>query len=188
MDELVIALQQGITPAIIVGIYLIATRFLDNKKEMSQAKLSEQLVKSVNDISTFLNDITRNIIEKDKDKCRCAIKDSMTASACRIINFAISTIINNHVEANRESVNANIKNIVNTEYYTVHAALSLYKINGVKASEHLNKEWMDIVEKDLKDYIFNKEVSKEDRIDMFQKRISIKFQSYSTFVINKTIK
>lgn len=188
MDELVVALQQGITPAIIVGVYLIATRFLDNRKEMNQAKLSERLVKSVNDISTFLNDITRNIIEKDKDKCRVAIEDSMTASACRIINFAISTIINNHVEANRESVIANIKNIVNTEFYTVHATLSLYKINGIKASEHLNKEWMIIVEQDLKDYIFNKEASKEDRICMFQKRISIKFQAYSTLVINKTIK
>lgn len=188
MDELVVALQQGITPAIIVGVYLIATRFLDNRKEMNQAKLSEQLVKSVNDISTFLNDITKNIIEKDKDKCRVAIEDSMTASACRIINFAISTIINNHVEANRESVIANIKNIVNNEFYTVHATLSLYKINGVKASEYLNKEWMTIVEQDLKDYIFNKEASKEDRICMFQKRISIKFQAYSTLVVNKTIK
>lgn len=188
MNDLGEALQQGIAPAIVMGLYLVITKFLDNKKEMTQAKLSEKLVTSVTDISSFLNDITKNIIEKDKEKCRVAIEDSMSASASRIINFVISTIVNNHVEINKDNITANVKNIINTEFYTVQATLSMYKINGIHASKYLDKEWMTIVEKDIINAIFNKDTSKEDRICMFQKRITIKFQSYSTLIINKTIK
>ena len=95
------ALAQGITPAIVVAIYLIITKIIDNRKENVQIKLSTELTKSINAISSFLTDITKNIIEKDKDKCKAAIEDTMFSSGMRLINFVSTTIINNHIEANK---------------------------------------------------------------------------------------
>lgn len=182
------ALAQGITPAIVVAIYLIITKIIDNRKENVQIKLSTELTKSINAISSFLTDITKNIIEKDKDKCKSAIEDTMFSSAMRLINFVSTTIINNHIEANKENVIANIHNIVNTEFYSVYATLSLYKINGVKASDALNKDWMKIIEKDMFDIVYNSSLSKEDKILTFTNKINLKFQSYVTHMINVIIK
>lgn len=182
------ALAQGITPAIVVAIYLIITKIIDNRKENVQIKLSTELTKSINAISSFLTDITKNIIEKDKDKCKAAIEDTMFSSGMRLINFVSTTIINNHIEANKENVIANIHNIVNTEFYSVYAILSLYKINGVKASDSLNKDWMEIIEKDMFDIIYNSSLSKEDKILTFTNKITLKFQSYVTHMTNVIIK
>ena len=182
------ALAQGITPAIVVAIYLIITKIIDNRKENVQIKLSTELTKSINAISSFLTDITKNIIEKDKDKCKAAIEDTMFSSAMRLINFVSTTIINNHIEANKENVIANIHNIVNTEFYSVYAILSLYKINGVKASDALNKDWMEIIEKDMFDIVYNSSLSKEDKILTFTNKINLKFQSYVTHMTNVIIK
>lgn len=182
------ALAQGITPAIIVAIYLIITKIIDNKKENIQLKLSAELTKSINSISAFLTDITKNIIDKDRDKCKAAIEDTMFSSAMKLINFMSTTIINNHVEANKETVLTNIHNIVNSEFYSVYATLSLYKINGVKASDSLNKEWMGIIEKDMIDVIYNSTLNKEDKILSFTNKINLKFQSYITFMTNNILK
>ena len=188
MDVFTEALKQGIAPAIVVGIYLIITKIIDNRKENVQIKLSASLAKSINDISSFLNDVTKNIVDKDKDKCKAAIEDAMFSSAMKLINFMSTTIINNHVEANKETVIANIHNIVNTEFYSVYSTLSLYKINGVKASEVLDGNWMDAIEKDMMDVIYSSSLAKEDKILSFTNKINLKFQSYVTYMTNKIIK
>lgn len=182
------ALAQGITPAIVVAIYLIITKIIDNRKENVQLKLSAELTKSINSISSFLTDITKNIIDKDKDKCKAAIEDTMFSSGMRLINFVSTTIINNHVEANKDTVIGNVHNIVNAEFYSVYATLSLYKINGVKASDALNKDWMKIIEKDILDVIYNSKLEKEDKILSFTNKINLKFQSYVTHMTNTIIR
>lgn len=182
------ALAQGITPAIVVAIYLIITKIIDNRKENVQLKLSAELTKSINSISSFLTDITKNIIDKDKDKCKAAIEDTMFSSGMRLINFVSTTIINNHVEANKDTVIGNVHNIVNAEFYSVYATLSLYKINGVKASDALNKDWMEIIEKDILDVIYNSKLEKEDKILSFTNKINLKFQSYVTHMTNTIIR
>lgn len=182
------ALAQGITPAIIVAIYLIITKIIDNKKENIQLKLSAELTKSINSISAFLTDITKNIIDKDKDKCKAAIEDTMFASAMKLINFVSTTIINNHIEANKDTVLINIHNIVNTEFYSVYATLSLYKINGIKVSDLLDKEWMSVVEKDMIDVIYNTKLGKEDKILSFSNKLNLKFQSYITYITNNSVR
>lgn len=188
MDVLGDALKQGIAPAIVVAIYLIIIKIIDNKKENVQIKISAELTQSINNISTFLTDITKNIVDKDKDKCKIAIEDAMFSSGMRIINFVSTTIVNNQVDLNRENVIANIHHLVNSEYYSVFSTLSLYKVNGVKASNYLNKDWMAVIEKDMTDSIFNSSLNKEARIISFSNKISIKFQSYITYIINNVIK
>lgn len=188
MDVLNDALRQGIAPAIVVAIYLIITKIIDSRKENAQIKLSTDLTNSINTISNFVIALTRNIIDKDKEKCKIAIEDSLNASAMRLIKFVSSTIVNNHVDTNKENILANIHNIVNAEYYTVYSTLSIYTINENKVSNYLQKEWIDDIEKDIVAIIYNTTLNKEDKILSFSNKIDIKFQSYITSVINKTVK
>ena len=55
MEAIQEALTQGITPAIVVAIYLIITKIIDAKKETAQSQISEKLVNSITTISNFLN-------------------------------------------------------------------------------------------------------------------------------------
>lgn len=188
MDILNSAIQQGIAPAIVVAIYLIITKFIDSRKENAQIKINSELTKSINTISNFIITITKNIIEKDKEKCKNAINDSMCAFGMRLMNFVSATIVNNHIDTNRANIIANIHNIVNGEYYTMYSALSVYVINDVRVSDVLEKEWMASIEQDMIDIIYGVNLSKEDRILSFNNKINLKLQSYITYVINNTIK
>lgn len=188
MEVLNDAIRQGIAPAIVVAIYLIITKIIDSRKESMQIKLNSDLTKSINTISNFINVLTKNIIEKDKDKCKNAIEDSMYSSAMRLIHFVSTTIVNNHIDSNKDNINSNVHNIVNAEYYTVYSTLSTYIIDNVKVCDIMNKEWIESIEKDILDIIYNEKLSKEDKILSFTNKINIKFQSYITYIINHTLK
>lgn len=189
------ALNQGLSSLITISIFLLLYKWLDNKKKTESEKFVssisdtlDEVSKSLLQVSTFITDITKNIIDKDKDKCKTAIDDAMLASAMRLTIFVTNTVINNHVQTNKDNILANIHNIVNAEFYTVFSNLSLYKINGVKVSDNMKKDWMPSVEKSIIEIIFNDNLSKEDKISSFNNKINLKFQSYITYITNNTLK
>lgn len=189
------ALNQGLSSLITISIFLLLYKWLDNKKKTESEKFVssisdtlDEVSKSLLQVSTFITDITKNIIDKDKDKCKTAIDDAMLASAMRLTMFVTNTVINNHVQTNKDNILANIHNIVNAEFYTVFSNLSLYKINGVKVSDNMKKDWMPSVEKSIIEIVFNNNLSKEDKISSFNNKINLKFQSYITYITNNTLK
>lgn len=189
------ALNQGLSSLITISIFLLLYKWLDNKKKTESEKFVssisdtlDEISKSLLQVSTFITDITKNIIDKDKDKCKTAIDDAMLASAMRLTIFITNTVINNHVQTNKDNILANIHNIVNAEFYTVFSSLSLYKINGVKVSDNMKKDWMPSVEKSIIEIVFNNNLSKEDKIASFNNKINLKFQSYITYITNNTLK
>lgn len=188
MDVLTDALHQGIAPAIVVAIYLIITKIIDTKRENNQIRLNSELTNSINTIASFLQDITKNVVNKDKEKCKIAIEDSLYSSGMRLINFVSTTIINNHIDSNKENILSNIHNIINSEYYSIYAALSLYKIDSVIVSKYLDKHWMDIIEQDMVNILYNTSLNKEDKILSFSNKLTIRFQSYVTYITNNVIK
>lgn len=189
------ALNQGLSSLITISIFLLLYKWLDNKKKTESEKfvssisdILDEVSKSLLQVSTFITDITKNIIDKDKDKCKTAIDDAMLASAMRLTIFVTNTVINNHVQTNKDNILANIHNIVNAEFYTVFSSLSLYKINGVKVGDNMKKDWMPSVEKSIIEIVFNNDLSKEDKISSFNNKINLKFQSYITYITNNTLK
>lgn len=188
MDAILTSLQQGVAPAILVVIYLLIIKIIDNKKESKQAKISKQLADSVSEISSFIKVMTTDVINKDKDKCKAAIEDSMFASALRLSNFVNDTILHNHIHENKDNVYANIHNIVNSEYYSIYSSLSLYTLNTIKVSDYMKTEWMSELEKDMIDIIYSDKLSDIDKINTFIHKINIRIQSYITYIINKSIK
>lgn len=196
MNEIIeSALNQGLSSLITISIFLLLYKWLDNKKKTESEKFVssisstlDEVSKSLLQVSTFITDITKNIIDKDKDKCKTAIEDSMLASAMRLTMFVTNTAINNHIHTNKDNILANIHNIVNAEFYSVFSSLSLYKINGVKVSDTMKKDWMPSVEKSIIEIVFNDNLSKEDKISNFNNEINLKFQSYITYITNNTLK
>lgn len=187
MDILREALQQGIAPAIVITVYLLITKIIDANREKSQAKISQKIADSINTISNFIIDTTKSIIDKDKEKCKKAIENSMFSAGMNLTNFVISTITTNHLDTNKETIVSNIKNIVNAEYYTIYSELCLYKVNDVLVSEYLNKNWMEIIENDMYDAIFNESLNSGDKIMSFSNKIKIELQSYITYIINNAL-
>lgn len=187
MELLNEALAQGIAPAIVVVIYLIIVKILDIRKEKAQTKLNSEFTKSINIISNFLENITHTIVDKDKEKCRIAIKDAFNSSAMKLTTFVSQTIVNNNIDVNREAILSNIHNLVNGEFYNIYFTLSLYQYDGIKASDNLDRKWIDEVEKDMVSTIFNVNLNKEERITSFYNKINIHVQSYITYVINKSL-
>lgn len=196
MEEIIeSALNQGLSSLITISIFLLLYKWLDNKKKTESEKFVssisntlDELSKSLLQVSTFITDITKNIIDKDKDKCKTAIEDSMLASAMRLTMFVTNTVINNNIHTNKDNILANIHSIVNAEFYSVFSSLALYKINGVKASDNMKKDWMPSVAKSIIEIVFNDNLSKEDKISSFNNKINLKFQSYITYITNNTLK
>lgn len=188
MDNVIIyALKEGLTPAIIVLIYLLVIKIIDAKREKASIKITNELVSAINKISNFLDNITDNILEKDRDKCRCAIKQAFFSSASVIIEFVSKTIINNHITINRDNIINNIEHLVNSEYYNISNSLSLYTIDGHKVNEFLKEEWISEIEKDVVDIIFDDKLNKETKIVTFNNRMTIKCQDFAIYVTNKAL-
>ena len=100
MEILLESLKFGITPAIVVAIYLTINKILTDRKEAQQAKLSNDIVQSFNKLNTFLDHITKDIIDRESDKCNSAIKNAFQRLENMILKYVNHTIINNNVEIN----------------------------------------------------------------------------------------
>lgn len=188
MDNIILyALKEGLIPAIIVVIYLLIVKLIDSKREKANIKITNDLVAAINKISNFLDNITTNIIDKDRDKCHCAIRQAFLSSAFTIIEFVTKTIINNHINTNRDNIINNVEHLVNAEYYNIYNSLSLYTIDGNKVNEYLKEEWIKEVEKDAIDIIFNEKLDKETKILTFNNRMTIKCQDFAVYVTNKAL-
>lgn len=184
MELLLEAIKEGTVPAIIVAVYLIITKNIEAKKEKNFAQLNANLVDSINCISRFVQNVTKNIIDADKDKAKIAIEDAMYSAGMRLQSFVISTIINNNIHSNSDSIHNNVHNISNAEYYSVWNTLSMYNVNGIACSSFMKVEWIGEIEKDIIDTIYNKGLTDEEKINSFSNKISLKFQSYIAFINN----
>lgn len=111
MDILLQALTQGIAPAIVVAIYLVIVKIIEARKEKNQVKVSSELVQSISFIGDYIRTINEHVVEKDKKKCENAINDSINAAALNFIQFLQTTLLQNHIEENKENIMSNIHNI-----------------------------------------------------------------------------
>lgn len=186
MDLITQALNLGLAPAIVVAIYLTIVRYLDTKKEIKTVKMSASIVSSITTISNFLEDITKNIIDKDTEKCKNAIEDSIYSMAHILSHFIAETVINNHIDINKDLIISNISNIVNSSYYNVYSRLSIYKCNNIVVSTYMKQEWIKEIEEDMKNILYNNALGNDEKILAFANRIKLRTQGYIMYLINKS--
>ena len=189
MEILIESFQYGIVPTLIVLTAFLVTKYLDNKKEREIAKKSikvnAEILDCFNNLNEYLKRITRDIIEKEDDKCAAAIRSSFRAMAHSISKFAIFTIISNNVKTNRENILDNIQNTVYSEFATVYNELLLYSFSDHNIADYIQEDWKEQIVSDLKNIIFDEDNSKENRIYTVHNKINLRVGNYISYVNKK---
>lgn len=180
------ALAQGIVPAIIVVVYLVIVKIIDTRKENNQNKVSNELVKSISTISNFLNNITRTIISKDRERCRIIIKLAFDNLEKELFLFVRDTIITNNIDKRHEYIVQSLENTINGEYYQVYNYLSVFEIDGHKVSSYCKESWKLELKESLIAIIFDNNLDKVTKITETQTKLNAVINNYSTYVHNKT--
>lgn len=199
MDLMHNAIEQGIWSAIVVGIYLVIAKIIDAYKEIKkhnkeeeikkhQIVINQKLVNSVATISDFITLTTKNIINKDKEKCVNAIKHLFKSLANSIIKFSTDTIIANNIQINKVNILSNIEDIVNAEYYRLHSALILYHTDTNPITDYIKVDWKKEIKDILVNIIYDENLNKEQKLYNINNKINIKMNDYSIYVTNKYLK
>lgn len=171
------AFEQGLVPGIVIVIYLIVNKIIDSKKKDPLA-----------DIAKFLNIVTKDIIDKDREKSKAVISIAMVNAASECAKFVASTIITNNVDANRDQIEYNARHLVNNVYYDAYSKLNMYRGDEDYLSHYMKDEWKEDVYGDIINIIYNKHLDSNQCILAFNKRIDIRVNDYTTYIINKAFK
>lgn len=185
MDILSDALKLGVTPAIIVVIYLIITKIIETRKESKRIILNAEVVTCFTKLNGFLDYFTKDIINKETDKCNFAIKNSFKALANTVIKHCTYTIISNNIELNKEIIIDNIQRVVNTEFSNLYSNLYLYNVNGNKVTDYIDNKWKDEMINFLIDIIYTSNLTKEQKLYNLNNKCNIRINDYCILVCNK---
>lgn len=195
MEVLLNALGQGITPAIVVLIYLIIVKFFEHKKEKLKQdsiieekkktiKINTELLDCFNNLNDYLKRITIDILDKENDKCDYAIKSSFKSLAHSLSKFATFTIISNNIDKNRDIIIDNIENTVYSEFASVYNELALYSYNNKRLIDSIKESWKNELISDLKKIIFDENLPKEGKIYTIHNKVNVRINNYISFVQN----
>lgn len=171
------AFEQGLVPGIVIVIYLIINKIIDNNKK-----------DPLDDIAKLLNIVTKDIIDKDREKSKAVVYIAMVNAASECAKFVASTIITNNVDSNRDQIEYNAQHLVNSVYYDTYSKLNMYRGDEDYLSHYMREEWKEDIYGDIIDIIYNKHLYSNQRILAFNKRVDIRVSDYTAYIINKAFK
>lgn len=171
------AFEQGLIPGIVIVIYLIINKIIDNNKR-----------NPLDDIAKLLNIVTRDIIEKDREKSKSVVSIAINNAASECTKFVASTIITNNVDSNRDQIKYNARHLVNSVYYDTYSKLNMYRGDEDYLSHYMKEEWKEDIYGDIINIVYNKNLNSNQRILAFNKRIDIRVNAYTAYIINKAFK
>lgn len=171
------AFEQGLVPGIVIVIYLIINKIIDNNKK-----------DPLDDIAKLLNIVTKDIIDKDREKSKAVVSIAMVNAASECAKFVASTIITNNVDSNRDQIECNARHLVNSVYYVTYSKLNMYHGDEDYLSHYMREEWKEDIYGDIINIIYNKHLDSNQRILAFNKRVDIRVSDYTTYIINKAFK
>ncbi len=173
MDIISEAFKQGLLPGIVIAIVYIVEKIISSKKK-------DPLV----DIAKLLNIVTKDIIEKDREKSKSVVNMALSYGGSEFIKFVNTTIVNNNIDDNREQIEYNARQLVNSIFRDVYTKLSLYKGTRNYLSTYMKEEWKEEVYNDIINIIYNTHLDKYRRIIAFDSRIDIRITSYEAHIVN----
>ena len=187
MDILLQSLKLGIAPSIVVAIYLLINKILEDRKEAKQAKISDQVVQSFAKLNNFLDYFTKNIINKELDKCDIGIRHSFDKLKSTLLEESIIIIINNNIDINKKNIIDNVKHLINGEYYVLKNNLKLYTTHFVNISEFVCEDWKQELYDDVIDIIFNKDFSKDQKIYSLHTKLDTRINEYKNIILSSNL-
>lgn len=185
MEILQEALGQGLAPAIVVGVYLIIVRVIDSHKEAKRAELNSNMISLITDINKFLRYVTEDIIDKEPERMQSGIKDAFDAFSYKLSNFVIYTIVNNHIIKSKKSILENLRKTIDKAYYDVYTIILLYNNSTNKLITKIGKEWAYELEKSVISIIYDKNLTKEQKIYQCSNKIKLYIDEYCSKLLNE---
>ena len=171
--DLTNAFEQGVVPGIVVAIYLIVVKIIDSKKK-----------NPLTEIAKLLSLVTKDIIDRDKEKARQSVIMSFNAISKDLSFFVTSTVINNNLNIKRNIIEDNIKQLVNSSYYNIYSQLSMYKIDDKYLNEYMEDDWKKDLYHDMEQCIFNENMTTNDKIITYNNRLDIRIKEFKAYIIN----
>ena len=183
MELLLESLKLGVAPSLVVAIYLVINKIIDNKKESQSAKINQNIVENFNKLNNFLKYVTDDIIAKESDRRDLAIKNSFDRLENELVKFGTYTIINNNIDLNKDNILDNTRHTVMSEIYALHSALSLYSPEKVNLSIYIDRNWEEEIYNDIINIIFRDKFTKEQKIYTLHNKISIRINEYKSITL-----
>lgn len=192
MEWLFKGFEYGWFPTLVIFTYLVITKILDNKKDREAnrktIKVNAELLDTVNKLNSFLTYITKDIIEKEDDRCVSSIKTAFKGMAYAIVKFSTFTIIANNVTHNRGNIIDNIKHTVYGEFASLYNELILYSSDAKHIVDYINSDWKENIIEDIINIIFDESATKEQRIYNIHNKITIRTTDFINEVTSKYLK
>lgn len=188
MEILLESLKLGVTPALVVLVYLVFNKIIDNRNKSKQILLNNNVVESFNKLNTFLDYFTKNIINKEIDKCDIGIRHSFDKLRSSLLDFSIITIINNNVSLNKANIVDNITHLINGEYYVLINNLNLYTTHTMNIANYVSEDWKKEIYDDMVSIIFNCELTKEQKIYTITNKLNTRIGEYKNVILTIQLK
>ena len=185
MEILLESLKLGVAPSIVVAIYLVLNKVIEARKESKQAKVNINVVESFNKLNNFLDYITKDIIAKESDRRDLAIKNAFDRFENSIVKFSLTTIVNNHIDINKENILDNAKHTILSEFYALQSALALYSPEESNLSTYIKLDWQDEIYKDIIDIIYKEKFTKDQKIYALYNKVNIRVNEYKSIILKE---
>lgn len=183
MEILLESLKLGVTPALVVLLYLVFNKIIENKTKSKQVIITNNIVESFTKLNNFLDYFTKNIINKEFDKCDLGIRHSFDKLKGRLLEESILIIINNNIVINKQNIIDNITHLINGEYYVLTNNLTLYSTHYNNLSQYLSIDWKKELYDDLTNVIFNIELNKEQKIYTVNNKLNTRINEYKSIIL-----
>lgn len=183
MEILLESLKLGVTPALVVLLYLIFNKIIENKTKSKQVIITNNIVESFTKLNNFLDYFTKNIINKEFDKCDLGIRHSFDKLKGRLLEESILIIINNNISINKQNIIDNITHLINGEYYVLTNNVTLYSTHYDNLSQYLSTDWKKELYDDLINVIFNIELNKEQKIYTINNKLNTRINEYKSIIL-----
>lgn len=167
------AFTQGLIPGLVIAIVYIVEKIISSRKKDPLA-----------DIARLLSIVTKDIIEKDREKSKAVVNVALSYGGSEFIKFVNTTIVNNNIEENREQIEYNARQLVQSVFHDVYTKLNLYKGNTNYLSNYMKESWKDEIYDDIINIIYNAHTDKYRRIIAFNNRIDIRITSYAAHIVD----
>lgn len=172
-------------------IYTLIVRLIDyfksknkDKPLLEMSKAMREMGDNIAKLNTVLNKTFEDAEKKEIRQCERVIQLGFKALGFRIIQECSSVIAHNNIDKNRELIKNNLSRVVNTEYYKLYSALSVYEINEINVSSKLKEEWVKEIVDAIIPIIYDGQEA-VIRIAHINDKTNILMSEYSIYVSNK---
>ena len=171
--------------------YTLITRLIDYFKAKSKDKPLLEMSKAMREmgdniakLNAVLNKTFEDTEKREVRQCERAIQLGFKALGFKIAQESSNIIVHNNIDKNKELIRNNLNKVINTEYYKLYSALSVYEINEVNVASKLKEEWTKEIADAIIQIIYDGQEA-ITRIAHINDKINILISEYSIYVSNK---